>query len=74
MKFSNIFGKKNKQKEKKTIFLKNQKNKNSIWLSSNQIQHHTMIFGTTGKGKTTDWEAVRKKQHIDSITKKLNDF
>ena len=73
MKFSNIFGKNNKQKEK-TVFLNNQKNKNSIWFSSNQIQNHTMFFGTTGKGKTTDWEAIRKKEHIDSITKKLNDF
>lgn len=74
MKFSNIFGKKNNQKEKKTVFLKKQKNKNSIWFSSNQIQNHTMIFGTTSKGKTNDWEAIRKKEHIDSITKKLKDF
>ena len=74
MKFSNIFKKKNNQKEKNTVFLKNQKNKNSIWFSSNQIKNHTIIFGTTGKGKKNDLEAIRKKQHIDNITNKLNNF
>ena len=74
MKFSNIFGKKNKKKEKKPVFLSNQKNKNNIWFISNEIQNHTMFFGTTANGKTTDFEALRKQQQIDSITKKLNDF
>tara|TARA_B100000073_G_scaffold344240_1_gene350640 strand:+ start:918 stop:1133 length:216 start_codon:yes stop_codon:yes gene_type:complete len=71
LKISDIFRKKNKQKDKNAIFLNNKQN---IWFSSNQIQNHTMFFGTTAKGKTTDWEAIRKKEHIDSITKKLNDF
>lgn len=74
MKFSNIFGKKNKQKEKKHVFLINQKNKNNVWFSSNEIKNHTMFFGTTSNGKTTDFEALLKQQQIDSITKKLNDF
>lgn len=74
MKLSNFFKKKDKKKEKNIIFLGNQKNKNNIWFNSNQIRQHVAFFGTTGKGKTTDWEAIRKKEHIDNITKKLNDF
>jgi hypothetical protein len=70
----NIFTNYNK-KNKNIIYLNNNNNNNNnIFFSSNNFNHHVSLFGTTGKGLTTDWEALNREAHKEKMLKKLNDF
>lgn len=68
---SNIF-KKNKSNSKKNNFEFNLK-ENKFFRKEDLI-NHTMVFGTTGKGKSFDYQEEINKAKKEKIKKNLDNF
>ena len=79
-KILNLFKNKNTKKNKMIYFSTSKTNK-QVFFISNKLKNHCAFVGTTGKGKTFDWEAEqerlneeRKRKHREKMENKLNNF
>ena len=68
---SNIF-KKNKSNLKKNNFEFNLKE--NVFFKEEDITNHTMLFGSTGKGKSFDFQEEINKAKKAKIKKNLDNF